>query len=77
MQSIGYRQLFDYFDGYCTLDEARENIKRETRRFAKRQMTWFRRDHRIHWLPADELSEAELTERATVLILQEKEQNIL
>lgn len=77
MQSIGYRQLFDYFDGYCTLDEARENIKRETRRFAKRQMAWFRRDHRIHWLPADELSQAELTERATALILQEKEQNIL
>ena len=50
MQSIGYRQLFDYFDGDCTLAEATERIKRETRRFAKRQLTWFRRDARIRWV---------------------------
>jgi len=49
MQSIGYRQLFAYFAGDCTLEEARESIQRDTRRFAKRQMTWFRRDGRIRW----------------------------
>ena len=49
MQSIGYRQLFSYFDGNGTLEEAVETIKQDTRRFAKRQMTWFKRDKRIQW----------------------------
>ena len=49
MQSIGYRQLFRYFDGEWSLDDAVEDIKRETRRFAKRQITWFKRDTRIIW----------------------------
>jgi tRNA dimethylallyltransferase len=49
MQSIGYRQLFTYFDGVITLAEAIAQIKQDTRRFAKRQMTWFRRDQRIRW----------------------------
>jgi len=53
MLSIGYRQLFQYFDGLCTLEEAIALIKQETRRFAKRQMTWFRRDQRIHWIETD------------------------
>jgi tRNA dimethylallyltransferase len=49
MQSIGYRQLFSYFAGDCTLDEAIEKIKLDTRHFAKRQLTWFRRDKRTAW----------------------------
>lgn len=49
MQSIGYRQLFSYFDGNGTLEEAVETIKQDTRRFAKRQLTWFKRDKRIQW----------------------------
>lgn len=49
MQSIGYRQLFMHFAGGCTLEDAKERIRRDTRRFAKRQMTWFRRDGRIRW----------------------------
>lgn len=49
MRSIGYQQLFSYFDGDCTLEDAIETIKQDTRRFAKRQMTWFRRDARIVW----------------------------
>lgn len=57
MQSIGYRQLFDYLDGTVTLTEAVERIKRDTRRFAKRQLTWFRRDARIRWFDATEWSE--------------------
>ncbi len=49
LQGIGYRQLYRFFDGMCTLDEAIADIKRETRRYAKRQWTWFKRDTRIHW----------------------------
>lgn len=49
MQSIGYRQLFSYLDGDCTYDEAVERIKRDTRRYAKRQLSWFGRDRRIRW----------------------------
>lgn len=53
IQAIGYKELVPYFAGEITLDEAKENIKRETRRYAKRQMTWFRRDPEIHWLSVD------------------------
>lgn len=49
LRSIGYQQLFSYFKGECTLEEAVEQIKQDTRRFAKRQLTWFRRDLRIRW----------------------------
>lgn len=49
MQSIGYRQLFRVFDGETTLEQATEQIKLDTRHFAKRQLTWFRRDQRIRW----------------------------
>lgn len=49
MQSIGYKQLFSHFDGDCTLNEAVERIKLDTRHFAKRQFTWFLRDKRTIW----------------------------
>jgi tRNA dimethylallyltransferase len=49
MRSIGYKQLFGHLEGNCSLEEAVEQIKQETRRFAKRQLTWFRRDQRIIW----------------------------
>ena len=52
MRSIGYQQLFTYFDGEVSLTDAIEKIKQDTRRFAKRQLTWFRRDERIRWLDA-------------------------
>lgn len=54
VQAIGYKELFPYFDGNSSLEEALENIKRETRRYAKRQLTWFRKEQRIHWLYADD-----------------------
>ncbi len=47
--TVGYRELFEYFEGAVTLERAIENIKTNTRRFAKRQMTWYRRDNSIHW----------------------------
>ena len=54
LQTVGYREMFDYFDGTTTRDEAIELIKRNSRRYAKRQMTWFRRDEEIAWFePSD------------------------
>lgn len=49
LQTVGYRELFDYFDGTISLEFAIEEIKKNTRRFAKRQMTWFKRTENIHW----------------------------
>ncbi len=50
MQGLGYKEIVAYLEGLVTLDEAVETLKRDTRRFAKRQLTWFRREKRIHWL---------------------------
>jgi tRNA dimethylallyltransferase len=50
MQGLGYKEIVAYLEGMDTLDEAVETLKRDTRRFAKRQLTWFRREKRIHWL---------------------------
>lgn len=49
LQTVGYRELFDYFDGTISLEFAIEEIKKNTRRFAKRQLTWFRRDTETLW----------------------------
>ncbi len=49
LQTVGYRELFRYFDGEFTLDFAISEIKKNTRRFAKRQITWFKRDQNIKW----------------------------
>lgn len=53
LQTVGYRELFAYLDGQYTLPEAVEMIQQNSRRYAKRQMTWFNRDTTIHWLNAD------------------------
>ena len=49
LQTVGYRELFDYFDGKTTLEFAVEQIKMNTRRFAKRQITWFKRTENVSW----------------------------
>lgn len=49
LQALGYKEIIRYLDGKCSLAEAVETLKRETRRYAKRQLTWFRRDKNIHW----------------------------
>lgn len=50
MQGLGYKEILDYLDGFCTLDEAVSTIKQETRHFAKRQLTWFRREGDVIWV---------------------------
>ena len=55
LQTVGYSEWYDYFDGKTTRQEAIELIKRNTRRYAKRQLTWFRRDQEIKWFNPHEL----------------------
>ncbi len=54
LQTVGYAELFEYFDGKCTLNEAIEKIKQHSRNYAKRQLTWFRKDPEMHWLRPDD-----------------------
>lgn len=59
MKGIGYKEVMDYLDGRVTYDEMTEIIKQSSRRYAKRQLTWFRRDERIHYLnPENAFEEA-------------------
>lgn len=54
MQGLGYKQLFDYFDGICGQQEALQQIFIQTRQFAKRQMTWFRHQETVDWIAAED-----------------------
>ena len=55
LQTVGYRELFEYFDGNISFDEAVELVKRNSRRYAKRQLTWFRRDEQTAWFNPNDL----------------------
>lgn len=61
MNCLGYKELFSYLDGKCDLDEAIRLIKQNTRRYAKRQLTWFKKDKRINWIDLSECSSPEDT----------------
>lgn len=50
LNTVGYKEMFEYLDGTCSLEEAMEKIRINTRRYAKRQMTWFRKDPDINWI---------------------------
>ena len=54
LQTVGYSELFDYLEGNCTLPEAIDKIKQHTRNYAKRQLTWFKKDADIVWLSPDD-----------------------
>lgn len=60
LQAIGYKELALYLKGYLTIEEAIALIKRETRRYAKRQLSWFRRDKRIKWYDLDQIDIAQI-----------------
>ena len=74
-QAIGYKEWIPYFQGACTRDEVAENIKRETRRYAKRQLTWFRRDEGVHWLHVDDYPDGAALVSAAQVILDEWRDN--
>lgn len=50
LNTVGYKELFDYFDGKCTLEFAIDKIKQHSRNYARKQISWFRRDKEIHWI---------------------------
>lgn len=54
MQGLGYKEILDYLDGACTLEEAVSVLKRDTRHFAKRQITWFKRERDVRWLELEQ-----------------------
>lgn len=60
MQSIGYRHMTDYIKGRISLDEAIRTLKQDTRRFAKRQLTWFNADSDIIWVRPDQVEDIKI-----------------
>lgn len=58
MQGLGYKEILDYLAGVCTLEEAIDTIKKETRHFAKRQLTWFRREKEVTWVEKGSFKDA-------------------
>lgn len=66
--AIGYKELKPFIDGNTAFDVCVENLKRETRRYAKRQITWFKRNKKINWIYADTLTKDELLETVDKLI---------
>ena len=74
-QAIGCKELYDWMDGTLPLEEALENLKRSTRRYAKRQLTWFGADARIRWIEPDALQAGEtVTEQAMRIIENDGEE---
>ena len=57
LQTVGYKEIFAFFNNDCTLEKSVENIKQNTRRFAKRQLTWFRKDKGTTWFEPHQISE--------------------
>ncbi|WP_072370985.1 tRNA (adenosine(37)-N6)-dimethylallyltransferase MiaA [Thermophilibacter mediterraneus] len=62
-QAIGYKEVLEALSGSCTLDEAVERVKLRTRRYAKRQLSWFRHDPRVRWIDLDEVDCEEAARR--------------
>lgn len=65
-QAIGHKEFFSFFEGEITLEDAAERLKTETRRYAKRQLTWFRRNEKINWIFADETDDVFETAKAII-----------
>ena len=60
LQTVGYKEFFSYFDGNCTLENAVVELKKNTRHYAKRQMTWFKKDPDIIWHSPNEINAAQI-----------------
>ena len=72
MQGLGYKEFFDYFDGEMSLEETVDKVKRDTRRFAKRQLTWFRREKEVIWLNKKEYEQEKNLLDSVLNIIKEK-----
>lgn len=62
LNTVGYKELFEYFAGNCTLDFAIDKIKQHSRNYARKQLTWFNRDKEIHWINLSENNSDAITE---------------
>lgn len=68
MQALGYKQVLYYLGGFISKEDMVNEIKRETRRYAKRQLTWFRKDKRIKWFNVDDRSDEQLLKKISMFI---------
>lgn len=67
LNTVGYKELFKYLDGECTLEFAIEKIKQNTRIYSRKQMTWFKRDREIHWINLSDISHSDALSRIVEL----------
>jgi tRNA dimethylallyltransferase len=72
MQGIGYKEIIKYLDGEYTYDEAIEIIKRDSRRYAKRQLTWFRRYDNAEWFDLDEYNDEKILLQDVINYIEKK-----
>ena len=75
MQGIGYKEIREYVDKECTLEEAVDTLKKNTRHFAKRQLTWFKREKEVVWLNYEDFSYDK--EKILNYILEDLHKNIM
>ena len=72
MQGLGYKEIIDYLQGRTTLEEAVAILKRDTRHFAKRQLTWFRREREVIWINKNEFNDETMILQSMLAILSDK-----
>ena len=72
-QALGYKEIIQYLDGELTLDEVKDMVKLSTRRFAKRQMTWFRSFPNVQWIEADEHEGPESISEEIITLLKSED----
>ena len=72
MQGLGYKEFFDYFDGTTSLEDTVDKIKKDTRHFAKRQLTWFRREKEVIWINKKEYEQEEALLTSVLDKIEEK-----
>jgi tRNA dimethylallyltransferase len=72
MQGLGYKQLYAYLMGTCSLEQAVASVKLETRHFAKRQITWFKRDKRIRWFDTTQYESFDVLANDAIISLEGK-----
>lgn len=75
MQALGYKEIISYYKGNISLEEAIDLIKKNSRKYAKRQLTWFRRDNRIKWIYIDEYDDKNEVCESIVKYIKEKFEN--